>query len=215
MEIKTVLFDLDGTLTDSGPGIIAGVQYALKKYGMEVDDISSLRCFIGPPLKEQFMKFCGFSEEEGARAVEHYREYYRDRGIFENEVYEGVPELLRELKDAGLTVIMATSKPETFAVTIAEHFEISRYFDFIGGSLMDGRRTKKSEVIEYVLEGAGVTDRSTVLMIGDRDYDILGAKEAGVHSMGVLYGYGPREELEAAGADFLVERPEDALAYIL
>lgn len=215
MEIKTVLFDLDGTLTDSGPGIIAGVQYALKKYGLEVDDLSSLRCFIGPPLKEQFQKFCGFSEAEGVQAVEYYREYYRDRGIFENEVYEGIPELLRELKAAKMTVIMATSKPETFAVTIAEHFGISRYFDFIGGSLMDGRRTRKSEVIDYVLDAAKVKDRSTVLMIGDRDYDILGAKEAGVHSMGVLYGYGPREELEAAGADFLVEKPLDALAYLL
>ena len=215
MNYKTAIFDLDGTVTDSGPGSMNAIRYAVKKRGLPETSEEVLRSFIGPPLKEQFIKFCGFSEEEGARAVEHYREYYRDRGIFENEVYEGVPELLRELKDAGLTVIMATSKPETFAVTIAEHFEISLYFDFIGGSLMDGRRTKKSEVIEYVLEGAGVTDRSTVLMIGDRDYDILGAKEAGVHSMGVLYGYGPREELEAAGADFLVERPEDALAYIL
>lgn len=215
MEIKTVLFDLDGTLTDSGPGIMAGVQYVLKKYGMEVDDLSRLRCFIGPPLKEQFREFCGFSEEEGARAVEYYREYYRDKGIFENEVYDGIPELLQELKAAGLKVIMATSKPETFAVTIAEHFGISRYFDFIGGSLMDGSRTKKSEVIEYVLDEAGVYERSTVLMIGDRDYDILGAKEAGVHSMGVLYGYGSREELMAAGADFIVEEPQDALRYIV
>ena len=214
MEIKTVLFDLDGTLTDSGPGIMAGVQYALNKYGMEVDDFSRLRCFIGPPLKEQFQKFCGFSDEEGVRAVEYYREYYRDKGIFENEVYDGISELLRELKGAGLKVIMATSKPEAFAVTIAEHFGISRYFDFIGGSLMDGRRTKKSEVIEYVLDAAGVEERSTVLMIGDRDYDILGAKEAGVHSLGVLYGYGSREELAAAGADFLAEKPEDVLRSI-
>ena len=197
MEIKTVLFDLDGTLTDSGPGIMAGVQYALNKYGMEVDDFSRLRCFIGPPLKEQFQKFCGFSDEEGVRAVEYYREYYRDKGIFENEVYDGISELLRELKGAGLKVIMATSKPEAFAVTIAEHFGISRYFDFIGGSLMDGRRTKKSEVIEYVLDAAG-----------------MGAKEAGVHSLGVLYGYGSREELAAAGADFLAEKPEDVLRYI-
>ena len=147
--------------------------------------------------------------------MEYYREYYRDKGIFENEVYDGIPELLQELKAAGLKVIMATSKPETFAVTIAEHFGISRYFDFIGGSLMDGSRTKKSEVIEYVLDEAEVYDRSTVLMIGDRDYDILGAKEAGVHSMGVLYGYGSREELMAEGADFIVEEPQDALRYIV
>lgn len=214
MDIKTVLFDLDGTLTDSGMGILNAVQYALKKMGVEVDDRESLREFIGPPLKEQFQKFLNISEEEGAQAVVFYREYYTDKGIFENEVYQGIPELLKALKEAGKSIVMATSKPEKFAKIIAEHFEIAPYFDFIGGSLMDGRRTKKSEVIEYVLEACNVEDRETVLMIGDRDYDILGAKTAGVHSMGVLYGYGSRAELEDAAAEYIAATPEEILQII-
>lgn len=205
MEIKTVLFDLDGTITDSGPGILNSVQYALKKMGMEVEDREKLRRFIGPPLKEEFKKFCGLSEAEGVHAVALYREYYTEKGIFENEVYDGIPEVLKSLKEEGKTVIMATSKPEKFAKIIADHFHLTSYFDFIGGSMMDGQRTEKSEVIAYVLDACGVKDRSTVLMIGDRDYDILGAKAVGVHSMGVLYGYGSRQELENAGAEYIVE----------
>lgn len=215
MEIKTVLFDLDGTLTDSGPGIMNSVQYALKKYNMEVPDLSKLRCFIGPPLAPQFQKFCQFSREESFQAVEYYREYYTEKGIYENEIYEGVPKLLEDLKKAGMRVAMATSKPEKYAKMIAEHFQLARYFDFIGGSLMDGGRTDKSEVIEYVLEECGVTKRDTVLMIGDRDYDIIGAKAAKIHAMGVLYGYGTRTELENAGAEMLVSNPHEVKKYIL
>lgn len=214
MKVKTVLFDLDGTLTDSGPGIINGVQYALEKMGRKEDDKEKLRRFIGPPLKEEFKKFCGITEEEGVNAVAFYREYYTETGIFENEVYEGIPELLKALKEKGLQIAMATSKPEKFAKIIAEHFEIASYFDFIGGSLMDGSRTKKSEVIQYVLDACGVKDRDTVLMIGDRDYDILGAKTIGVHSVGVLYGYGDREELEKAGAEFIVETAGEVLKVV-
>ena len=214
MEIKTVLFDLDGTLTDSGPGIINGVQYALEKMGMKENDKEKLRRFIGPPLKEEFKKFCSITEEEGVNAVALYREYYTETGIFENEVYEGIPELLKALKEKGLQIAMATSKPEKFAKIIAEHFGIASYFDFIGGSLMDGSRTKKSEVIQYVLDACGVKERDTVLMIGDRDYDILGAKTMGVHSVGVLYGYGDREELEKAGADYIVETAGEVLRVV-
>ena len=214
MKIKTVLFDLDGTLTDSGPGIMNGVEYALKKYGMEVTERSSLESFIGPPLAAQFQKFCGISQEESFRAVEYYREYYTDKGIFENEVYEGIPELLEALKKDGLQLAMATSKPEKFAKIIAEHFQLDGYFDVIGGSLMDGGRTNKAEVIEYVLEACSVTDRDTVLMIGDRDYDIIGAKAAEVHSMGVLFGYGTKEELEEADAEFIVSTPIEAIEVI-
>lgn len=214
MKIKTVLFDLDGTLTDSGPGIINGVQYALKKYGMEVDDLSRLRCFIGPPLHKQFEEFCGFSEEEGKRAVAYYREYYSVTGLFENEVYEGIPELLQTLRKAGIQTAMATSKPEKYALMIADHFNLTKYFDFIGGSMMDGNRTKKAEVIEYVLEACGVEDRDTVLMVGDREHDIIGAKEAGVHSAGVLYGYGTLEELEKVDAGCIIKTPAELLDVI-
>ncbi|PWJ51887.1 HAD family hydrolase [Faecalicatena contorta] len=214
MEIKTVLFDLDGTLTDSGTGITNSVNYALKKYGMEVENPSKLRHFIGPPLKEQLRVHCGISEEESNQAVAYYREYYTEKGIFENEVYEGIPELLQALKSAGKTVIMATSKPEKYAKIIADHFNISQYFDFIGGSLMDGTRTKKSEVIEYALKECKIQDRESTLMIGDRRYDIQGAKELNIHSMGVLYGYGTREELESAGADIIIKTPGEAAGYL-
>ncbi len=214
MKIKTVLFDLDGTLTDSGPGIINSVQHALKQYGMEADDISSLRCFIGPPLQQQFQEYCGFTEEEGKRAVERYREYYSVKGLFENEVYAGIPEVLKELKESGFQIAMATSKPEAFARQIADHFDLTQYFDYIGGSHMDGRRTRKSEVIDYVLDACQIQDKDTVLMIGDREHDILGASQSNVHSMGVLYGYGTKEELENAGAEYIAELPEDILKIV-
>lgn len=210
MRYQTVLLDLDGTITDSGPGIMGGVRYALEKHGMEVPGEEQLRTFIGPPLKEQFRDFCGITDEEAAEMVSSYREYYGERGIFENRVYGGVIQLLKRLKDAGITVAMATSKPEKYAVQIAEHFGIAEYFDFIGGALMDGRRTAKKEVIEYVLASCGVDDRSTVIMVGDRQYDIEGAKAAGIHSMGVLYGYGSEKELEDAGPDYTAATPEEA-----
>lgn len=209
MNIRTILFDLDGTLTDSGPGIMNSVEYALKKYGIEVKDREQLRTFVGPPLAAQFSKFCGFSAEEGHRAVDVYREYYQVKGIFENNVYEGIPEVLEELKNRGYQICMATSKPEKFAKIIAEHFDFAKYFDVIAGSLMDGGRVNKADVIEYVLDECGVTDRDTVLMVGDRSYDIIGAQKAGTHSMGVLFGYGSREELEESGAELIAETPAD------
>lgn len=209
MNIRTILFDLDGTLTDSGEGIMNSVEYALNKYGITVEDREQLRSFVGPPLAEQFSRFCGFSEEEGYRAVEVYREYFSVKGIYENEVYEGIMEVLAELKERGYQLCMATSKPEKFAKIIAEHFDFAKYFDVIAGSLMNGERCKKAEVIEYVLDACGATDRDAVLMVGDRCYDILGAKAAGTHSMGVLFGYGSREELEEAGAELIAETPAE------
>ncbi len=215
MTIKTVLFDLDGTLTDSGPGIMNSVQYTLKKYGMETSDYNQLRVFVGPPLREQFQKYCNISEEESNLAVSYYREYYTEKGIFENRLYEGIPELLAALKKAGITILMATSKPEKYAKIIAEHFHIAQYFDYIGGSLMDGTRVKKADVIEYVLEECKIEERSSAVMVGDRDYDIIGAKECRLQSMGVLYGYGSRTELEDAGVDMIVNSPAEAADLIL
>ena len=190
------------------------VEYTLSKYGIEVEDREQLRAFVGPPLAEQFSKFCGFSEEEGHRAVDVYREYYTVKGIYENKVYEGIPEMLAELKERGYRLCMATSKPEKFAKIIAEHFDFAKYMDVIAGSLMDGGRVNKAEVIEYVLEACEVTNRSSVLMVGDRCYDIIGAKKAGTCSMGVLFGYGSREELEEAGADMIAETPADIAALL-
>ena len=202
---QTVLFDLDGTLTDPGEGITNSVAYALAKYGIAVEDKTALYAFIGPPLIDSFRKFYSFSEEQARQAVEFYREYYRDRGMFENGVYEGIPGMLERLQAAGLTLAVATSKPEVFARQILAHYGLDGFFAFVGGSNLDGSRTKKSEVIAYVLEACGVTDNSRVLMVGDREHDILGAKAVGIDSLGVLFGYGSREELETAGAEYLAE----------
>jgi phosphoglycolate phosphatase len=157
---------------------------------------------------------CGVGAAEGKQLVSFYRERYTDIGIFENRVYPGVIELLEQLKQQGYVICMATSKPEIFASRIAEHFKFAKYFDIIGGSLLDGKRVKKSEVIEYVLEKAHVQAREQVLMIGDRYHDIIGAKEAKIHSMGVLYGYGDRKELEEAGAEFIASTPEEVFRMI-
>lgn len=205
---NTVLFDLDGTLTDPGIGITNSVAYALKKYGIEVEDRKSLYPFIGPPLQDSFMKYYGFSEEKALEAIWCYREYFADKGLFENEVYEGVRELLGKIRQSGRKTVVATSKPEEFAVRILEHFGLLEYFDVVAGASMDEKRNKKGDVIRYAMEKGGFSDEGTV-MIGDREHDIFGAKENGMDSIGVLYGYGDREELEGAGATYIAEGVED------
>lgn len=215
MKYHTVLFDLDGTITDSGPGIMNCVRYALQKAGMPEADEAELRAFIGPPLHEQFRDFCGITDDQAEEMVRLYRERYSGTGIFENRVYDGVIPMLEQLKGAGIRILLATSKPEKFAKIIADHFGFAEYFDFIGGANMDGTRTDKQEVIEYVLESCGVSERTDLIMVGDRRYDVEGAKKAGLASMGVLYGYGSREEIEAAGPDLIAETPADVTALIL
>lgn len=204
-----ILFDLDGTLTDSGLGITNSVAYSLRKYKIEVNDRTELYKFIGPPLKESFEKYYGFSAEEAAKAVEYYREYYVDKGLFENTVYDGIEELLRTIRDSGKTAIVATSKPEIFAKRILEHFGIAKYFTYIAGANMDETRTKKDEVISYVLHNCNIPAHSKVLMVGDREHDILGAKKMGLDSLGVLFGYGDYEELKNAGATYIAENVKD------
>ncbi len=202
-DFRYILFDLDGTLTDSAPGITASVKYALKKSGEPVPDYTVLCKFIGPPLLYGFMNFCGMSEERAEKAVEYYREYYSVNGIFESELYPGVDELLAKLCAAGKKIILATSKPEVFAVKILEHFRLSDYFYFTAGATLDKTRTEKADVIAYALKNAGITDLSETVMVGDRFHDIDGAKANGIRSAGVLYGFGSRKELENAGADFI------------
>ena len=217
MKYKTAVFDLDGTITDSCPGILNSIRYALKKRGIDDPGEEVLRSFIGPPLQRQFQTVFGLTEKEGAEMVSIYREYYGEQGIFENCVYDGVPGMLEQLRKAGVRILMATSKPEEYARRIAEHFDFEKYFDYIGGACMNGTRTVKHEVIEYVLEVCGVseTDREKTVMIGDRHHDIEGAKQSGLHSLGVLYGYGSREELEKAGAEFLACTPSEVAGQIL
>ena len=212
---KYILFDLDGTLTDPGLGITNAVMYALKKFNIEVPDRTELYKFIGPPLLDSFEKYYGMSKEESQLALQYYREYFKPYGLYENTVYDGIEELLSELKEEGKKLILATSKPEPFAVEILRHFGLDKYFDFVGGATMDEKRVKKAEVIRYALESCGISELSSAIMVGDREHDVLGAKEVGMKSIGVLYGYGCREELEAAGATYIVENTRDILKIIL
>ena len=205
----TILFDLDGTLTDSGPGITNSVAYALKKWNIEEKDINVLRKFVGPPLDASFAKYYGFSKEKCVQAIQYYREYYLTKGIYENQVYDGMEELLKWLRDTGRRAIVATSKPEPSAIHVLEYFHMDSYFDIIAGATMDGSRVEKSDVIRYALDRAGIRDLSGVVMVGDRENDIQGAKANGLDSSGVLYGYGSREELEEAGAMQIAETVED------
>ncbi len=215
MKVNVVLFDLDGTITDSAAGIINSIRYALEKHGLDVPEENELRKFVGPPLKEQFQKVFALSDAEGGEMVNSYREYYGTKGIYENRVYEGIVKMLSRLQDAGIRIMMATSKPEKYARMIAEHFDFAKYFEYVGGACMDGTRTDKYEVIEYVLDTCKVTDRDCVVMVGDRSHDMVGARRAGLHSLGVLYGYGSRDELEKNGAELIARTPQEAAEMIL
>lgn len=201
-----ILFDLDGTITDPMLGITNSVIYALKRYGIEVTDRRELYKFIGPPLAESFSKYYGFSKSEGYELVEVYREYFSDKGLYENEVYDGVEKMLNNLKGEGHKIYLATSKPQIFAEKILEHFGLSKYFDGVCGSELNGDRVEKSEVIAYLKDRYSIKDG---VMVGDRSFDILGAKANDLISVGVLYGYGEQSELDGAGADYLVEKVHD------
>lgn len=211
---KYLLFDLDGTLTDPGIGITNSVMYSLRKFGIREEDRTSLYKFIGPPLQDSFETYYGFSSEESELAIQYYREYFREQGLYENEVYDGIQDLLAQLKKRGRSLIVATSKPEVFAVEILRHFGLYDYFDFVAGATMDGSRNKKADVIKYALESCSITDKSSAVMIGDRKHDIMGAKENGLDSIGVLFGYGDFDELAKAGATHLAKRPQDILEYV-
>ncbi|MBQ4091286.1 MAG: HAD family hydrolase [Clostridia bacterium] len=211
MRYEYLLFDLDGTLTDPGEGITNSVMNALAKRGIAVSDRSELYCFIGPPLSESFSKYFGFDFEESLRCVEDYREYFGVRGLFENEVYSGIYELLSELRLRGHKIVLATSKPEKYAKQILDHFNLTQYFAFVAGATMDESRNKKADVIRYALDSFGIKDLKNAIMIGDREQDVLGAHKCGLDSIGVLYGYGSREEHESAGATYIAETVNDIL----
>lgn len=207
MKYKYVLFDLDGTLTDPGLGITNSVIYALDKFNIKVNDRTELYKFIGPPLVDSFKDFYGFDDGKAWQAVEYYREYFGDKGLFENEVYAGIPNVLETLKNNGHHLIVATSKPTEYAVKILDRFDLSQYFEFVSGSAMDEKNSSKALIIKFALESNGIKPEEAI-MIGDRKHDIIGAKENGVHSLGVLYGYGDIEEMKAAGADDIAENVE-------
>lgn len=203
-----ILFDLDGTITDPGLGITNSVMYALNKFGIS-DKRENLYKFIGPPLAKSFQMYYGFDEKKAKLGIQYYREYYTVDGIFENIVYDGIEEMLKSLQQDGRKILMATSKPEKFAKQILEYFHLTSYFDFVAGATMDESRVAKADVISYAIENFEIKNLDEVLMVGDREHDILGAKAVGIDSMGVLYGYGSREELENAGAEYIVETVEE------
>ena len=209
-----ILFDLDGTLTDPAEGITNSAAYSLSKYGIEVSDKKELYKFIGPPLKDSYIEYYGFSESDALQAIEYYREYFKPKGMFENKVYSGVPELLNTLKQSGKRVILATSKPEVFSTEILKHFDLYKYFDFVSGATLDGTRSKKADIIAYALAEMRIIEKEKCLMVGDRAQDINGAIANGIDSLGVLYGYGDRAELENAGATYIAETVEDIIKYV-
>lgn len=212
---QTILFDLDGTLTNPALGITNSLAYALEKFNIEVTDKKELYRFIGPPLQDSFENFYHFSKEDSLKAVDFYRDYFRHKGLYENEVYQGIPDLLERLKAQGKKLLVATSKPEEFARQILKHFDLYNNFDFIASASMDGSRRLKGDVIAHALTSAQVSDLSATIMIGDREHDIIGAKKNGLDAIGVLYGFGNREELKKAGATYIATNVEELQGRLL
>ena len=220
MTKREKVFNLAGRITDVSEGITNSVQHALKKLGIEENDQAMLRRFIGPPLDESFEKFYGFDKEKALKAVDYYRERYSDKGIYENVLFDGIADMLEGLKSDGYIIALATCKPEIYVPIILEYFNVDKYFDVaVGSELEGGERRHKNQVIDEVfvrLAAAGLADtgslsetKSQSIMIGDRKDDILGAKASGIDSMGVRYGFAEEQELEIAGADYIVETVED------
>ena len=204
-----VAFDLDGTLTNPERGLVASFSYGLSKMGIDVSDKEFLKRFIGPPLHDVWQEVYGFTPEEAREAVRLFREFFSVYGWWDNELYEGIPEMLATLKNRGKYIVLTTSKPEVFAKKILDLFNISQYFDFIGGASTDRSRDKKHQVIEYVFENIGLRDRSRAILVGDRLYDAEGAAACGIDSLGVLYGHGSEEEIRSAGFTYVVSRVSD------
>lgn len=205
---EAVFFDLDGTIIDSGEGVSNSVLYALKKFGIDETREKALR-FIGPPLVHSFKEFYGFDDEMATRGVEIYREYYKEKGIYECYVYEGIKELLVFLKNEGYKVFLCTSKPEEYAHRVLNFFGIMKYFDSACGATLDEKtRATKDEVMTYALDTAKIPP-DKILMVGDRHFDINSANKFGLDSVGVTFGYGTREELKAAGATYIVDSAKE------
>ncbi len=212
MRYTHILFDLDGTLTDSGPGIMNCFRYAFEKMGCEVP--ADLKRFVGPPLEDSFSKACGMSDEDTAKAVAYYRERYFDKGIYENKVYDGIREMLEQLTAAGCILAVSTSKNQKGADIVLDHFDLKRFFRVICGSDASNGIVTKTDVIEHTIKELGSPDKNTVLMIGDRDYDVKGAHEANIACMGALWGYGSRKEFTNAAADLIAATPKEAAELI-
>lgn len=203
---NAIFFDLDGTLTDSGPGIMNCAQLALNHFGIPVPSREDLRVFVGPPLRQTFARF-GVPPEKIDEAIQVFRGRYVPIGKFENTPYPGIQELLRDLKAAGYALYVATSKPQVTAIEVLEHFHLAQYFQVICGASLDEGRETKEDVITYLLSQIGSPDQ--VVMVGDTDYDVIGARAHGIDTIGVTWGYGEREAMVAAGAVALADTPQD------
>lgn len=207
-ELDLILFDLDGTLTDAGPGILNCLEYALQDQGIEYPDREGMRSYLGPPLAVTFANEFNMNSKQVTQAIDKYRERYHDIGLFENSVYPGIPELLTSLQAAGFRLATATSKPEYSATRILQHFELDQYFEFIGAAALDGSRDSKSLVIAHTLQNTNTHPTShNMIMIGDRHHDVQGARDHGIDTIGVLWGYGDRDELDEAGAINIAQNP--------
>lgn len=209
MKLSLALFDLDGTLTDSKEGIINSVIYSLKKLGYNDVNPSHLYFFLGPPLKESFQQFLKCSDTIAELAVEYYREYFTEKGIYENKLFYGVDKMLNRLSQKGVTMVLSTSKPLVYAKIVLKHFDIDKYFHGIYGSELNGNFTDKAEIIAYILKKYPNIEKENIIMIGDRKFDILGAKSNYIKSIAVTYGYGSIEELSNANPDYFANDTEE------
>jgi phosphoglycolate phosphatase len=201
---KVILFDLDGTLSDPKVGITKSVQYALQKLNIIEPDIDKLECFIGPPLQVTFAEQYGFDEEKTQKAIHFYRERFKETGMFENELYSGIPLLVKTLREHTFKLVVATSKPTLFADQILKHFNIDHYFELVVGSNLDGTRTSKTEIIQCILDKYKEHHLDDFIMIGDRKHDVIGANNTGIDSIGVTFGYGSFEELSHSNPTYIV-----------
>ena len=208
---SVILFDLDGTLTNPERGLVSGFEYAFKKLGVDYGERDSLKRFIGPPLYEEWQRVFNFTPEESAGAIAKFREYYDVFGWWDNEPYEGIKEALAELKKRNYVLAVATSKPEDTAKRVLNLFELTKYFDFVGGALRSTARDRKSDVINYVLNALGISERDGVVLVGDRKFDAEGASSVGIDSVGVLWGHGSAEELSNSGFIKILESPGELL----
>ncbi|ART75016.1 phosphoglycolate phosphatase [Sutcliffiella horikoshii] len=214
-EYKVILFDLDGTLSDPKEGITKSVQFALENMDIVEPSIDRLETFIGPPLQVSFAEYYGLDGIESKRAIGFYRERFKEKGMFENVLYPDISLLLEALKERGFVLVVATSKPTVFAEQIIKYFELEKYFQLIVGSNLDGTRSSKTEIIQYILDKYTDFNRSDFVMIGDRKHDIIGAKNTGIHSIGVTYGYGSQEEIRDAEPNYIVSSIDDLMGLLL
>ena len=215
---EVIAFDLYGTLTEPSKGIIASYKYAHDKMNLPYNDPSEFKRFIGPPIRDVWTKTHGLSDEEAELATKYYREYFAVHGWCDNEIFDGVPEMLKTLKERGKKIVIATSKPEHFAVKILQLFKIDQYFDFIGGATMDASRNTKESVLEYALNSVGVKDeftRKTAILVGDRIFDCQGAKACGIDSLGVLFGHGSYEEITSCGFTYIAKTVKDIINILI